>query len=40
MKKIKASQKMREEAIRQRLKKSLPWSLSRWLARVLRGNTK
>jgi hypothetical protein len=35
MKKTATSQEKRDEAIRQRLKKSLPWSLSRWIAKML-----
>jgi hypothetical protein len=36
MKKAAKGGKKSEEEIRQRLKNSLPWSLSRWVARVLK----
>jgi len=36
MKKTTKCRKNSEEEIRRRLKNSLPWSLSRWVARVLK----
>ena len=36
MKKMAKGRKNSEEEIRRRLKNSLPWSLSRWVARVLK----
>lgn len=36
MKKTAKGGKKREEEIRRRMKNSLPWSLSRWVARVLK----